>query len=177
MIITGGKYKGRKIIAPDENITRPTLSKVIMGVFNTLYSILGDFNDKSFLDMFGGSGVMGLEAISRGFDKVVVFEKNRQVANIIKSNYSELGLTPDLHIGDSIKLVRKLADCYDVIFVDPPYMSGIYDNVTEWLKTDDKTNGSIIVFEHVTEQDLSGFEIIKQKKYGDKYLTFMRKKG
>ena len=55
MIITAGIYKGRKIIAPDENITRPTLSKVRMGVFNTLYSISGDFEGKTFLDVFGGS--------------------------------------------------------------------------------------------------------------------------
>ena len=63
MIITAGIYKGRKITAPDENITRPTLSKVRMGVFNTLYSILGDFEGKSFLDVFGGSGVMGLRRL------------------------------------------------------------------------------------------------------------------
>ena len=73
MIITGGTYKGRKIIAPDENYTRPTLSKVRQGVFNTLFSLIGDFEGKSFLDLFGGSGIMGIEAISRGFDEVLVF--------------------------------------------------------------------------------------------------------
>ena len=76
MIITGGEYKGRKILAPEGNITRPTLSKVRMGVFNTLFSIIGDFEDKTFLDVFGGSGIMGLEALSRGFKEVTVFEKN-----------------------------------------------------------------------------------------------------
>ena len=60
MIITGGKYKGRKVQAPDEKITRPTLSKVRQGVFNTLFSLIGDFEGKSFLDLFGGSGIMGL---------------------------------------------------------------------------------------------------------------------
>ena len=55
MIITAGIYKGRKIESPDEKITRPTLSKVRMGVFNTLYSIIGDFEGKTFLDVFGGS--------------------------------------------------------------------------------------------------------------------------
>ena len=55
MNITAGIYKGRKIEAPDEKITRPTLSKVRMGVFNTLYSIVGDFEGKTFLDVFGGS--------------------------------------------------------------------------------------------------------------------------
>ena len=76
MIITAGVYKGRKIIAPNENITRPTLSKVRMGVFNTLYSLIGDFEGKSFLELFGGSGIMGLEALSRGFKEVKVFEIN-----------------------------------------------------------------------------------------------------
>ena len=84
MIITGGKYKGRKVCAPDEKITRPTLSKVRQGVFNTLFSILGDFQGKTFLDLFGGSGVMGLEALSRGFEEVTVFEKNFKVAQILK---------------------------------------------------------------------------------------------
>ena len=55
MNITAGIYKGRKVEAPDEKITRPTLSKVRMGVFNTLYSIVGDFEGKTFLDVFGGS--------------------------------------------------------------------------------------------------------------------------
>ena len=60
MIITAGIYKGRKITAPDENITRPTLSKVRMGVFNTLYSILGDFEGKSLCFWrLGGNGVGG----------------------------------------------------------------------------------------------------------------------
>ena len=76
MIITAGIYKGRKISVPDKSITRPTLSKVRMGVFNTLYSLTGEFEGKTFLDVFGGSGIMGLEALSRGFSKVKVFEKN-----------------------------------------------------------------------------------------------------
>ena len=59
MNITAGKYKGQKIIAPDENITRPTLSKVRMSVFNTLQAMV-DFENLSFLDMYSGSGIMAL---------------------------------------------------------------------------------------------------------------------
>ena len=120
MIITAGKYKGRKILTPSENIARPTLSKVRMGVFNVLYSLVGDFSELSFLDVFGGSGIMGIEALSRGFENVKVFEKNKQAADIIKKNYSMLGIKPDLSIGDSAKLIK---DCgyYDVIYIDPPY--------------------------------------------------------
>ena len=78
MNITGGIYNRQKITAPDENITRPTLSKVRMGVFNTLSSMM-DVEDRSFLDMFAGSGIMGLEALSRGFSKIVAIEKNRKI--------------------------------------------------------------------------------------------------
>lgn len=77
MNITAGKYKGQKITAPDENITRPTLSKVRMGIFNTLQAMI-DFENASFLDMFAGSGIMGLEAVSRGFSRVVSIEKTEK---------------------------------------------------------------------------------------------------
>ena len=70
MNITAGIYKGQKITAPDENITRPTLSKVRMSVFNTLQSMI-DFENSSFLDMYAGSGIMGLEALSRGFSNQI----------------------------------------------------------------------------------------------------------
>ena len=83
MIITAGRFKGQKITAPDENITRPTLSKVRMSVFNTLQSMI-DFEGSSFLDMYAGSGIMGLEALSRGFERACAIEKNPKAAQIIK---------------------------------------------------------------------------------------------
>src|SRR5574344_1550140 len=91
MIITAGKYKGRKVVAPDENITRPTLSKAREAIFSVLFSLM-DFDGKSFLDMFAGSGIMGLEAISRGFESVLAVEKNAKVARILKENYINLGI-------------------------------------------------------------------------------------
>lgn len=74
MIITAGKFKGQKITVPDENITRPTLSKVRMSIFNTLQSMI-EFEGNSFLDMYAGSGIMGLEALSRGFAYAEAIEK------------------------------------------------------------------------------------------------------
>lgn len=88
MNITAGIYKGQKITAPDENITRPTLSKVRMSVFNTLQAMM-DFGNSSFLDMYSGSGIMGLEALSRGFSRVVSIEKIKKfipwLSQILKS--------------------------------------------------------------------------------------------
>lgn len=169
MIITAGIYKGRKIESPDEKITRPTLSKVRMGVFNTLYSIIGDFEGKSFLDVFGGSGIMGLEALSRGFDRVKVFEKNPKVAQILKKNYQTVGIKPDLTIGDSTKLVAKLDETYDVVYIDPPYMSGIYEDILSIVK------GGIIIAEHSEAIEFNRYEVLKQKNYGGKMVSFLKR--
>ena len=168
MIITVGIYKGRKIESPDEKITRPTLSKVRMGVFNTLYSIIGDFEGKSFLDVFGGSGIMGLEALSRGFSRVKVFEKNPKVAQILKKNYQTVGLKPDLTIGDSTKLILKTDEIFDVVYIDPPYMSGIYEDILS------KVKGNIIIVEHSETIEFDGYEVLKQKNYGGKIVSFLR---
>ncbi len=170
MIITAGKFKGRKLKAPDENITRPTLSKVRMSVFNTLQAMI-DFKGASFLDMYAGSGIMALEALSRGFEDAVVIEKNIKAANIIKSNFKSFENPPKLIIGDSLKVASTLK-IFDVIYIDPPYFSGVYEKSLDAVKDISK----IIILEHVTNVNFEGFEIIKQKKYGDKFITFLQKK-
>lgn len=173
MIITAGTYKGRKIKAPDEKITRPTLSKAREGIFNTLFSMM-HFEGKSFLDMFAGSGIMGLEALSRGFEYVLAIEKNHTAAKILKENYETIKIKPNLLIGDSLK--RNISEKFDVIYIDPPYFSGIYEECLNKIKENSllKENG-IVILEHVSEINWNdfGFELIKQKKYSNKFVTFL----
>ena len=171
MNITAGKYKGMKVNAPVPHLTRPTLSKVRMGVFNTLQSMI-DFEACSFLDMFAGSGIMGLEALSRGFSNVYAIEKHPKVLSVIKSNFKKFKSPMHLISGDSIKIVSGLNLKFDVIYIDPPYFSGIYEQIFEALKD---VASNIIIIEHVTDVDFSNFEILRQKKYGSKYITFLRK--
>ena len=171
MIITAGKFKGQKILSPDENITRPTLSKVRMSIFNTLQAMI-DFDGNSFLDMYAGSGIMGLEAQSRGFLKIVAIEKNPKAFQIIKSNFKKFNPSPKLIFGDSLKVVTKLNEKFDVIYIDPPYFSGIYEKSLAVIK--DIADG-IIILEHVSDVDFTGYEVVRQKKYGDKYITFLTK--
>ena len=182
MNITGGRYNRQKITAPDEHITRPTLSKVRMGVFNTLSSIM-DFEEKSFLDMYAGSGIMGLEAISRGFSKLTAIEYNKKVYSIIKKNFSKYEKENDikLFLGDSQKVCTKLTDKFDVIYIDPPYFSGVYEKSLDSVK---HLTSGIIILEHTLNLADSvnadtillsdEFEIIKQKKYADKFITFLK---
>lgn len=171
MIITAGKFKGKKVTAPDENVTRPTLSKVRMSIFNTLQAMT-NFEGSSFLDMFAGSGIMGLEALSRGFAYAEAIEKNPKAFQVIKSNFKNFSPAPKLLIGDSLKITPKLQDKFDVIYIDPPYFSGIYEQSLEAVKN---ISNGIVILEHVTDVNLTDFELIKQKKYGDKFITFLKK--
>lgn len=170
MNITAGIFKGQKVNAPDESITRPTLSKVRMSIFNTLQAMI-DFNGKSFLDMYAGSGIMGLEALSRGFSKVYSIEKHPKALQVIKTNFAKFKNSPKLMKGDSLKICPKLDESFDIIYIDPPYFSGIYEKSLDAIKN--ITNG-IVILEHVTEVDFSGFEVIKQKNYGEKMITFLK---
>lgn len=170
MIITAGKFKGQKINVPDESITRPTLSKVRMSIFNTLQSLV-DFDGATFFDMFGGSGIMSLEAVSRGFESALAIEKNPKAASVIKSNFKKYGKSVELVVGDSLKIAPKLDRKFDVIYIDPPYYSGIYE---QSLKSIKNISNGIVILEHVVDVEFDGFEIIKQKKYSDKFITYIR---
>lgn len=171
MNITAGKFKGQKVIAPDEKITRPTLSKVRMSVFNTLQSLV-DFKQASFLDMFAGSGIMALEALSRGFANIEAIEKHPKVIQIIKSNFQKFNPSPGLIQGDSLKVTSSMNSGFDVIYIDPPYFSGIYEAS---LNAVENIADNIVILEHITEVNFSGYEIIKQKKYGDKFITYLKR--
>ena len=172
MIVTAGKFKGQKVVAPDENITRPTLSKVRMSIFNTLQAIV-EFEGSSFLDMFAGSGIMGLEALSRGFSSAVAIEKNPKVARVIKGNFKNFTQAPKLLIGDSTKIATKLSEKFDVIYIDPPYFSGIYEKSLDAIR---KIASGVVILEHIVDVNFGDFEVVKQKKYGDKFVTFLRLK-
>lgn len=175
MIITAGIYKGRKVFAPDEKIVRPTLSKIRESIFNTLFSIM-NFEGKYFLDTFAGSGIMGLEAISRGFEYVLALEKNHKVAKILKENYENIKIKPNLIIGDSLKLLPKLERKFDVVYIDPPYFSGIYEECLKKIQENFLLKDcGIVILEHVANVTWEefGFKLIKQKKYSGKFVTFL----
>ncbi len=167
MNITAGKYKGQKIYAPDESITRPTLSKIRMAVFNTLQAII-DFEDANFLDMFAGSGIMGLEALSRGFKHVTAIEKNNKIFKILEDNYRKIGENQNLIKSDCLKHLPQ--QYFDVVYIDPPYYAGVYEQALSVLP-----ECKIVILEHTEDVDFLNYEIIKQKKYGDKFLTFLKR--
>ncbi len=174
MQITGGKYNSRKIKTPEFENIKPTLSKTRQGIFNTLASMI-DFEGKIFFDMFSGSGIMALEAVSRGFD-VFCFEKDKKTALSIKESFKSLNITPNIYFGDSLKNILKVRQKADIIFVDPPYDSDLYDQTLKIISQNNVlAENGIIILEHPQDKaiNMNNFKIIKIKQYGNKQITFL----
>ena len=180
MNITGGKYNSRYIKAPDSDKVRPTLSKIRESVFNILQAKI-NFEEAVFLDAFSGSGIMSLEAISRGFKSVISIEKDFKTAKFIKENFKQLELEPNLIIGDTTKILDKLIEQFDVIYLDPPYKDvELYNKTLNKIVEKNllKNDGFIIVesqkgVEYTIPQELS---LIKEKTYGDTNIIFFTNK-
>lgn len=176
MYLTAGQYKGRKIQVP--NNVQPTLSKVRESVFNILLQY--DLSDNKFLNMFSGSAIMGLEAVSRGYD-VVELEISPKVGTIIKSNYKSLNLNPKLIICDSLKYQTN--DKYNIIYVDPPWdmdYKPIILKASKLLSDDgvvvieyDKTKN--IDIPNILDELNIDISLVKSKKYGRCLLAILRK--
>ncbi|MCP5490961.1 MAG: 16S rRNA (guanine(966)-N(2))-methyltransferase RsmD [Chlamydiales bacterium] len=123
MRIAGGKFKNHKLIAPKGNTTRPTLEKLRQTVFNICQHTI---EDATFLDVFAGSGAMGLEALSRGASHATFLEKNRLALQAIYKNLVNLQLSDHATVfpGDALLSLKKLAQknaSFDLIYIDPPY--------------------------------------------------------
>ena len=173
MQITGGIYNSRKVKTAEFENIKPTLSKTRQSIFNTLGAMI-DFDGKIFFDLFSGSGIMGLEALSRGF-RVISFEKDKRTALAIKESYKSLKLTPELYFGDSLKNILKVNTKADVIFIDPPYETDLYDKALKVIKENNILNdGGIIILEHPEDKIINndGFELIKAKSYGNKLISY-----
>jgi 16S rRNA (guanine(966)-N(2))-methyltransferase RsmD len=128
MRIIGGDAKGRRIHSPKRSKIRPTSD----GIKESLFNILPEVSEKSFLDLFAGTGNVGIEALSRGASKVVFIEKNAVMANSIKRNLEEFGLSGKYEIltteaSKGIRQLQKRRERFDYLFADPPYEKGFIE--------------------------------------------------
>lgn len=125
MRVVAGKHKGHNLKTLKGDATRPTTMRVKESLFSSLTSALGSFEGLFVLDCFAGSGGLGIEALSRGAQGVVFFEKSRQAAQIVRENLRKIQATEGtatLEIGDAERLVqRPHAAAFDLVFLDPPY--------------------------------------------------------
>jgi 16S rRNA (guanine966-N2)-methyltransferase len=125
MRIISGKFKSRMIIAPSGTITRPTTDRARESLFNVLNNLIS-FEDSLVLDLFAGSGALGLEALSRGAKRATFVERDRKAVAVIRSNSAELGVSPvaeivALDVYTYIAIARPIPQGFDIVFADAPY--------------------------------------------------------
>jgi len=183
MRVTGGICKGKSLLCPKGNGVRPTSSKVRESIFNILQlSQEGtNFYDGKtiFLDLFAGSGIMGMEALSRGASQTVFVEKNCLHSEILKKNLKNFGeFSHEVVVSDAVKFLQNTDKNFNLIFIDPPYASNLYQPVlNEILQKNILADDGIIILEHAKSflPDVNGFELYKTKNYGDTSITIIRK--
>jgi 16S rRNA (guanine(966)-N(2))-methyltransferase RsmD len=184
MRIIAGQFKGRSIVFPEH--IRPTQDKVRQAIFDTLGQ---DFTGLKILDLFAGSGALGLEALSRGAKGVVFVDIERKCNLLIKNNLGGLGLSPrssekvEVYRQDgfhAIEIALKRKRRFDVIFADPPYHKELAKKLLKTRGLDDiLVPRGFLVVEHALTDELvktSSFELYKQARYGKIMVTFLRKK-
>jgi 16S rRNA (guanine966-N2)-methyltransferase len=178
MRIISGKYKGRPINMPKG--IRPTQGKVRKALFD----ILGDIEGLSFLELFAGSGGVGIEALSNGAKEAVFVEKDSICVKRIEGNLSLLGCLGYRVIGlDALKAIERLyrdKHKFDIIFLDPPYYGDMSKKALQTLSAYDilAPNG-FVVTQHFKKDDLPAqlgdLRLFRQAKYGDTILSFYKK--
>ncbi len=180
MRIISGASKGRKLKAPSGRSLRPTSDRVKESIFN----ILGDeVKGKAVLDLFAGTGNLGIEALSRGAAKVVFVEKSRPALRMIERNLQTTGLRArsevfPLDVTRAIGTLAKREECFDLILMDPPYRKGWIERVMErFRQTPIHHEGSLLVIEHDRREPLpegiEGWQVIKQRQLGDTVVSFL----
>ena len=184
MRVIAGSAKGMPLKTVSGMETRPTTDRIKETLFNMLQSYICDCR---FLDLFSGSGAIGIEALSRGAVSCVLIEKNKKAANCILENlkFTRLKDKAEVMNQDVFTALSMLegTEPFDCIFMDPPYGKGLEFQVLEALQgttlVDEETR--IIIEESLDvtweQAEALGYEIIKEKKYKTNQHVFLKKRG
>ena len=184
MRIIAGVAKGRNL-SPVADSTRPTSDRAREALFSSIQSEFGDFSGLSFLDLYAGSGAIGLEALSRGFDLSVAVEKNEAACGTIKDNFELVQranpkgkfqlISSDVTKYLSQTAVRK----FDVIFIDPPYETEnkvVEDELKQLINNSYLNSGALVVIERASKGEEISWPIplksSRMREYGTAVFYF-----
>lgn len=171
MRVIAGKYKSRQLKVPQSNLTRPTTDRNKENLFN----MIGPYFDGGrVLDLFGGSGGLGIEAMSRGCDELYTVDNQYEAFKTIKENFQLLKLEHAKALKmDYRKALKKFHDqqlTFDLVLLDPPYGKGLVDEILSYLILHKMLNHqAIVVIEELKEttfQDFAELKLYKKHNYG-----------
>lgn len=179
MRVITGKARGRKIKEPSGMDTRPTTDKVKEALFNIVQF---DIEGRRVLDLFGGTGQLGIEALSRGAASAVLVDVRREAAAIIRENVENCGFSDQARVvqGDYLAFLTSCRDKFDLIFLDPPYADGLLEKALETIAAIDiVSENGIIVCESALEKVLpelsAPYVVGREYRYGKIKLTTYRR--
>lgn len=167
MRVVAGLAKGRRLVAPRGGVTRPTSDFVREAIFNTLVSY-ADIEGATVLDLFGGTGALGIESLSRGAAQATFVDHDRRAAAAIRSNLVSTGLGPaQVHQSEVLRwLERARSPAFDIVFADPPY------RWAGWPDLLGRIQAGLLVAEAGAEIDVGEqWQLLKVKRYGDTFVT------
>ena len=182
MRIITGKARGKRLDTLEGTATRPTAERAKEAIFSVLQF---EIEGRRVLDLFGGSGQMGLEALSRGAVSVDIVDSSDAAVKIINQNIKKVGLDgAKCTRADFADFLRSSRDKYDIVFLDPPYALGLVPKALELLVDRDLLKPtSVVVCESVGEDVFSNnssleekLEVIKRGKYGVAHVTYLKLK-
>jgi len=172
MRVISGKYKGKPLKELKLDHIRPTADKVKQALFTKLQF---EIEGARVLDLFCGTGGLGIEAISRGAKEVVFIDKNAKSVALTKENLKSIKENAKVYNVSYEKAIEKVEGKFDLILVDPPYKSGVYQKVLELIAEKNiLKEGGTIVCEHAKEDEINTDSFIKydEKRYGTVMLTY-----
>lgn len=181
MRIVGGSLSGRTIRAPSGDTTRPTSDKVRQALFNILYSRGAPM--VKVLDLFAGSGALGLEAISRGAEHVDFVEADRAAADVIAENARKLGVESQIRLfRDKVHSFARRVTAgerdYDLIFIDPPYAQRALQQEALELASEVLAEGGLVVLEQERMDqpfdELPHLRLVDRRAYGQTAIALYR---
>ena len=179
MRVISGKYRGKKLFAPEGNDVRPTTDRIKETVFNILNS-KSDFYGAKVLDLFSGSGALGIEALSRCAVSAVFVDKSRDSVELTKKNLKNFGAEGEVYNTDFQVALKKLyGRQFDFIFLDPPYFGKNEQEIFDLIqKYDLLTQKGIIFLEHSTKiplPDIGERYIIDNRVCGSTSIAFLQR--
>lgn len=177
MRVIAGKYKGRVLQAAGD-ATRPTLDRTKETLFNILQMRIAN---SAVVDLFAGSGQLAIECLSRGASRAVLCDNDRVAQQTVKSNFQKIGITPELYCCSYQNCLSSIAKgSIDIVFVDPPYQSGVYCDVLQSIdRLQLLTEDGIVVCEHgcgvQLPTEIGGLRAYDQRKIGSVKFTFYKR--
>ncbi|CEH35428.1 16S rRNA (guanine(966)-N(2))-methyltransferase RsmD [Romboutsia lituseburensis] len=181
MRVISGKVRGLKLNTPKNDDVRPTTDRVKESLFNVINQYI---MESTVLDLFAGTGSLGIECLSRGAKKCVFVDVSKESIALVKSNIKKArveneSVVLNLDFKDAISRLETQNSKFDVIFMDPPYYKDMFINALEKIDNADLLDeDGIIVIEHDSKDDfpenIGRLEKSKSKKYGNTTLTFYK---